>query len=105
MGTEIPEPIARMLGLARRAREVTVGLRSTTRAAERHTLRIILLAADASARTAAELRRASGATPVVVMGSMEELGALVGAAPVAVVGVRHGALALQIGRLAGKRPG
>ncbi|MBN1426599.1 ribosomal L7Ae/L30e/S12e/Gadd45 family protein [Candidatus Fermentibacteria bacterium] len=94
------ERIGRLLGLARRAHGLTVGLRATLRALQHRRLAVIIVADDASARTVAELRGATGATPVVVMGSMAQLGGWVGAAAVAVLGVRRGTLAAQILRLA-----
>lgn len=102
MHTRTPHPVGRLLGLARRSGQVTMGLRATVSAAKTRSLGIVLLAKDSSPRTARELREASGATPVVMVESMDELGGFLGLGPVAAAGVRRGALAAEIRRVAGE---
>ncbi|MCU0610739.1 MAG: ribosomal L7Ae/L30e/S12e/Gadd45 family protein [Candidatus Eisenbacteria bacterium] len=105
MDSEAFERIGRLLGLARRSGAATLGLRATTAGAEQRKLAIVVLAGDASARTARVVRRMCGATPLIQGGTMERLGELMGMPPVAVAGVRHGALAAQILRLTRGSPG
>lgn len=91
--------LSRLLGLARRAGAVTLGTHATTRGLAHRRIGLILLASDASSRTALKIRRAAGTIPVVVRGSMDSMGDDVGSAPVAVVGLHHGPFADRMLRM------
>ena len=92
------EKIRGLLGLARRARQLTTGSRETRAGLRRGEVRLVLLASDGSPRDrerlvrAAEERRA----PVRMVGTRDELGSWVGRESVAVCGVTDPNLAAEI---------
>jgi ribosomal protein L7Ae-like RNA K-turn-binding protein len=103
----INEKIRGLVGLGVRARNVIVGSRDTRAALRRGEIRLVLIAADGSARDRARLHRvgAEEDVPVVDLASREELGAWVGRGPVAVLGIRDPNLAEAVrGELAGRMP-
>ncbi len=104
-----PEEAAlRAVGMARRAGCIEVGTRAVREAGRAGRLAAVLLARDASANARERLRLAQGAR-VRVCGDRAALGAAVGRAPVAALGITEPGLAglvleaLEAGR-AGGRP-
>lgn len=81
--------VVALLGLARRARKVASGAEAVESAVKRHSARLILSAADASANSVAKLRTLAAHIGVTWMQAMgkEELGAALGGAPRACVAV------------------
>lgn len=87
-----------LIGLGLRARRVVTGVDATRALLQRRQARVVVLAADASARAVAKvvaLARATG-VPVVAGPSAVTLGARIGRPPVMVVGVRDHDLARGI---------
>lgn len=85
----IARKVTALLGLARRARKIASGAEAVESALRRHSVQLILGAADVSANSAARLRslaEKSGIAWIQAMGK-EELGAALGAAPRACVAV------------------
>lgn len=81
--------VSSLLGLARRARKVVSGARAVESAMKRHTARLVLTAADASASSVAKIRALAaevGATCYRGPGK-EQLGDAVGGAPRACIAV------------------
>jgi ribosomal protein L7Ae-like RNA K-turn-binding protein len=96
------EKIRGLLGLARRARALTVGSRETRAGLRRGDVRLVLLAGDGSERDRSRLLRAAreAGTPARIAGSRAELGSSLGRGEVAVCGVTDPHLAAEIrGRL------
>jgi len=91
-----------LLGLARRARSVLIGSRETRAGLRRGEVRLVLLAEDGSARDRERMRRVASeaGTPIVSLGTREELGRGIGAGPVAVMGLTDPSLAGEVARLA-----
>ena len=83
------EKIRALLGLARRARSVSIGSRETRAAMRRGEVRLVLLAADGSERDGDRLRRLceESGVPARTISTREELGAWIGQGPVAVLGI------------------
>lgn len=81
--------VAALLGLARRARKVASGVEAVESAVKRHSARLILSAADASANSVAKLRSLAEEAGITWMPSMDkaELGIALGGAPRACVAV------------------
>lgn len=81
--------VAALLGLARRARKVASGAEAVESAVKRHSARLILSAADASANSVAKLRSLAEEAGIAWMPSMgkEELGVALGGAPRACIAV------------------
>ncbi len=102
MGTPLSDDARRLLGLARRARALSLGLRATLREVRNGKLGLVLLASDASARTSG-LARGIG-VPVVVVGDLRTLGEAAGTTPVAVIGVRRGSFTARLAELLGIGP-
>ena len=92
------EKIRALLGLARRARSVTVGSRETRSGLRRGEIRLVLLASDGSARDRERLVRLTkeSRVPARTVGSREELGSWIGQGPVAVLGVQDPNLAAAV---------
>ncbi|MDP6460563.1 MAG: L7Ae/L30e/S12e/Gadd45 family ribosomal protein [Gemmatimonadota bacterium] len=94
------EKLARLLGLAMKARMLAVGSRETREGLRRGEVRLVLLAEDGSPRDGERLRRiaAEGKVPVLRGGSRLELGGTLGRGAVAVVGVKDANLAKAVRR-------
>ena len=92
------DKIRGLLGLARRARSVTIGSRETRKAVRRGELRLVLLASDGSERDRERLLRLveEAQVPSRIVALREELGAWVGEGPVAVLGIRDPNLAAAV---------
>ncbi|NNE44383.1 MAG: hypothetical protein HKN12_09250 [Gemmatimonadetes bacterium] len=92
------EKIRGLIGLARRARQLTTGSRETRAGLRRGEVRLVLLAADGSPRDRERLVRAAeeGNAPTRIVGTREELGGWVGRGSVAVCGVLDANLASEI---------
>jgi ribosomal protein L7Ae-like RNA K-turn-binding protein len=92
------EKIRGLLGLARRARTVTVGSRETRKAMRRGEIRLVLLASDGSERDRERLVRLTNESrvPHRTVGTREELGSWVGGGPVSVLGLRDPNLAAAV---------
>jgi ribosomal protein L7Ae-like RNA K-turn-binding protein len=88
--------VQRLLGLARKAGSVAVGLRATEKSLRRGQCRVILLARDASSRTSRIVRRNTGRIPVVAVQNKQTLGSWVGSSPVAVVAITQKELAKAV---------
>lgn len=75
--------VVALLGLARRARKVVSGAEAVESAVKRHTARLILSAADASANSVAKLRSLAEQAGVAWMSSLdkEKLGIALGGTP------------------------
>lgn len=85
----VSRKVASLLGLARRARKVVSGAEAVDSAVKRHTARLILSAADASANSVAKLRSSAAQVGIRWMQAMgkEELGAALGGGPRACIAV------------------
>ena len=83
------EKIRGLLGLARRARTVTIGSRETRSALRRGEVRLVLLTSDGSARDRERMGRLAeeSRVPSRTIATREALGSWVGRAPVAVLGI------------------
>ena len=81
--------VVALLGLARRARKVASGAEAVESAVKRHSARLILSAADASANSVAKLRTLAAEVGIAWMQALdkEELGAALGGAPRACIAV------------------
>ena len=81
--------VAALLGLARRARKVTSGAEAVESAVKRHSVQLILSAADASANSVARLQILAADVGIAWRQALgkEELGAALGGAPRACVAV------------------
>jgi ribosomal protein L7Ae-like RNA K-turn-binding protein len=92
------EKIQGLLGLARRARTVTVGSRETRAALRRGEVRLVLLASDGSERDRERLLRLleEARVPSRMLATREQLGAWIGQGPVAVLGLRDPNLAAAV---------
>ncbi len=85
----VSRKVTALLGLARRARKVVSGAEAVDGAVKRHTARLILSAADASANSVAKSRSLAAQVGVAWMQAMgkEELGAALGGGPRACIAV------------------
>ncbi|MDE2181102.1 MAG: DUF448 domain-containing protein [candidate division NC10 bacterium] len=85
----VSRKIAALLGLARRARKIASGAEAVDVALRRHSARLILSAADASADSVAKVRNVAEKSGIAWMQAMgkEELGAALGTAPRANIAV------------------
>ena len=85
----VSRKVAALLGLARRARKVASGAEAVDAALRRHSARLILSAADASAESIAKVRSLAEKSGIAWMQAMgkEELGAALGTAPRASIAV------------------
>jgi ribosomal protein L7Ae-like RNA K-turn-binding protein len=92
------EKIQGLLGLARKAGSVLIGSRETRDGLRRRTVRLVLVASDGSPRDRQRLERVAreSRTPLVVVGTREELGQGVGRGPIAVVGLTNANLAAAV---------
>lgn len=92
------EEIRGLLGLARRARSLTVGSRETRAGLRRGRVSVMLVAGDGSPRDRDRLLRAAEESdvPAFVLGTRAELGEAVGRATVAVLGVTDRNLAAGV---------
>jgi ribosomal protein L7Ae-like RNA K-turn-binding protein len=93
---DIDPRIQRLVGLARKAGSVAVGLRATEKSLRRGDCRLVLLAEDASTRTTRIVRRSAERIPVVSVKSQQTLGGWIGSPPVAVVAITQKNLAKAI---------
>jgi len=75
------------VGLARRAGRLVMGAEEVSKALARSAVPIVLLAEDASERTARQVAKAAEAASVLRLSSSEALGAKLGRGPTAVLGV------------------
>jgi ribosomal protein L7Ae-like RNA K-turn-binding protein len=91
----VTEQITRLLGLGMRAGSVVVGVSGVRARLHRGSVRCVVLAADASARTCDKVERLARALgiPVLRGPAAQALGAGLGRPPVQAVGVEDGALA------------
>jgi ribosomal protein L7Ae-like RNA K-turn-binding protein len=89
------DEIRGLLGLARRARGLTIGSRETRIALRRGEVYLVLLASDGSPRDRERLERVTeeAGVPTCVAGSRVELGDAIGTGEVSVLGVRDRNLA------------
>ncbi len=111
------DDIRGLLGLARRAKGLTIGSRETRAGMHRGEVSLVLLAEDGSPRDRERIGRVAEEeeVPLVPAGSREELGAAIGQGAVSVLGIRDRNLAAGIterlrkreesGPKARKRPG
>jgi len=85
----IPESALGLLGLAARARSLAVGTAAVREGLQRGVVRVVVLAADRSARTADKVERLARGkgVPVVLGPPAAALGARIGRAAVQAVGV------------------
>jgi ribosomal protein L7Ae-like RNA K-turn-binding protein len=95
-----------LLGLGARARSLVVGVAGVRARLQRGSVRCVVLAADASARTREKVERLALArgVPVVRGPAAATLGAGLGRPPVQAVGVEDGALARGVVEAMGGRP-
>ncbi|HXQ30173.1 MAG TPA: ribosomal L7Ae/L30e/S12e/Gadd45 family protein [Gemmatimonadales bacterium] len=95
-----------LLGLGMRARSVVVGVAGVRARLRSGSVRCVVLAADASARTRDKVERLAVARGVPVVRGPEAaaLGAGLGRPPVQAVGVEDGALARGVVEATGGRP-
>jgi predicted RNA-binding protein YlxR (DUF448 family) len=79
----VSRKVAALLGLARRARKIASGAEAVDAALRRHSARLILSAADASADSVAKVRSLAQKSGIAWMQAMgkEELGVALGTAP------------------------
>jgi ribosomal protein L7Ae-like RNA K-turn-binding protein len=101
------EEIRGLLGLARRARNLTVGSRETRTGMHRGDVLLVVVATDGSPRDRERIGRVAEEqeVPLVTAGTREELGAAIGQGAVTVLGVRDRNLAAGIAeRLQPKKP-
>ena len=98
MGIPRPADALGLLGLARRAGAVTPGVGATRRALQAGSVRLVLLAADASATQWKKVRgRARGAgVPVEMVASRVVLGRALGRTELSVAGVTDRSFAKQL---------
>ena len=92
------------LGLARRAGAVVKGTEATRRALRAGEVRLVVLAEDGSKTQRGKilpLAEANG-VPWVRLGTMDELGAALGAGPLAATGVTEGRFAGEIRKRLGR---
>lgn len=92
----------RLLGLGRRAGQLTAGSDAVMRMLETDQGGLLILAGDASQRTRARFTREAlhAKTPLLVLGTMVELGQAAGMTPRAILALAKGTLADEV-RLAG----
>lgn len=96
----VNQRVQRLLGLARKAGSVAVGLRATEKSLRRGNCRLVLLAKDASARTSRIVQRNADRISVVSVQNKEILGSWIGSSPVAVVAITQKDLAKAIEEVA-----
>lgn len=92
------QEIRGLLGLAHRARGLAIGSRETRSELRRGEIRLVLLSADGSPRDRERILRVAEEeqVPVRIVGSGEELGAVIGRGAVGVLGIRDRNLASGI---------
>ena len=101
------EKIRGLVGLGHRARNVIVGSRDTRQGLRRGEVRLVLLAADGSARDRERLFRVSAEenVPAFDLATSAELGSWVGRETVAVLGIRDANLASALRAHLAEGPG
>lgn len=99
--------VVALLGLARRARKVASGAEAVESAVKRHSARLVLIAADASANSVARCRTLAVQGGVAWRQGLgkEELGAALGGAPRACVAVTDSHFAEAMISVLAKMPG
>lgn len=75
------------IGLARRAGQLLVGAEEVSKALARSSVPVVLLAEDASDRTARQITKAAGEVPILRLATSEAFGVKLGRGPTAVLGV------------------
>jgi ribosomal protein L7Ae-like RNA K-turn-binding protein len=93
---KVDQRLQRLIGLARRAGYVAVGLRATEKSLRRGQCHVVLLAKDASARTSRIVRRNADRMPVISVRNKQVLGSWIGSSPVAVAAITQKELAKAI---------
>ena len=95
MGTSLAVSALRLLGLARRAGAVAVGIEAVRRSVEAGEARLVLTAEDASSVQLEKVWKAmrDRAIPRAILGDRDALGAAVGAASASAVAVTNDSFA------------
>lgn len=91
--TRLEARLLELLGLARRAGGLTLGMDATLEAIRRGQAKVVVTARDLSERSRAKVSEAAGELPQVVVGTIETLGQSLGREAVGVVVIEHAVFA------------
>ena len=90
-----------MLGLAARARKITFGADSTEQDIQKHKVKLIIIAQDASDRTKKKFIDVANNynVPIIIYGSIEEISKAIGKQNKAIIGVKDSNMGAEIEKL------
>lgn len=90
-----------LLGLASRARKITFGSDATLQDIQKHKVKLVVVAEDASERTKKRFIEAASIAniPIIIEGNIEELSKAIGKQNKAIIGVKEVNLAYEIEKL------
>ena len=90
-----------MLGLASRARKITIGTDSTLQDIQKNRVKLIIVAEDASERTKNKFKDVANTNkiPIIIYESIENLSKAIGKQNKAIIGVKENNIATEIEKI------
>lgn len=97
----INKKILGLLGLAARARKVTFGADSTAQEIEKHKVKLVIVAEDASPRTKRKFEEMASKynVPLILYGQIDTISKAIGKQNKAIIGIKEENLAMEIKKI------